>query len=1115
MIIIPMSSISSPRRRRNPKGRFLFIFSWIFFSLWAEGPVLAAERGQPGLLKLEQRKNGAKVQQRPQEYSPAEERPLPPPKAPGPSLQPPPKMKKESPRLDQAWRLYRRGDYRRAIPLFREETQSPRRSRALEAKLGLAYCFLQLGERPKAMPLLEELAQRKYKTKETLPALLSLLIEEKDFEKARIYLTQMPEDDQTKWIRSLREKEIRRDHSQAMASPDSLAIKGFIEKHGDGLRECLAKDAFLHAAQKLVETGEKEGGMNVFRRLLDCAERDWPFRLGIYQSLAVLLPPKDGAGLIRAERQRGEGPGDYLAQLKALELSLLRKELRGLEASSPRVEPLARKILEIEPQDPEIEEALAWNYYNRKENAQAEALFSSLNRRFPGNRDYAVGLVYSLLRMGKISEAEESLEKGSFRDEEWVGLKVEVYRKRAYQAFEEKRFKEAGGYARKVLELDPQNLEARNLWAWALVEQGNDEEALAIAQKEQKAPGRPVEYLGRMKSLEQAVLRKKLANLPLSSPEVESIASRLLEIDPEDLFAQGTIAWFYFHRGQDQAAYRHFSALHQKDPSNQDFALGLVYTQLRLGKTQEARSTIEERDFHGEEWRRLKISVYLRSAGESYRDGRHGEAEGEAQKVLAIAADHREAQKLLARSRLGQRRYAEALPLLLEENRREPSAQKTQEILLLYEKMGEEKKGWELAQSLRHAEDLSLRQIAGKFFYDRKAPVTAAQTDGRTDTCYYSADKPSIEIGGHLRHKTGDEGLSQLTEISLPIILDHPSRIGKNWSFSLIPTHLSSGSSPGFPYAGKYYRFLNGIPKSHDLETSLWLVRPELGFQKEGPVHYGFLLGTTFWNAPISPMPTLSAGISGKSWMIRLDQQSVDESILSYAGLTDPYGGEKWGRVLKTGLEGETTFIPDPPYWLHLAAGYHYLWGKAVWSNQSVFGTVSLGRTWRLWPGELSLGGFAHAKHFQRNTNFFTYGHGGYFSPEVFFMIGPTLRFKTHPCLTDGIDARVSAGYLYYTTQEAPHYPLFDDRLDSLNEAARNDATGSYRGETQSKLGLDGRIRVKKLFLNRIIGSAYGAINTTSGYSEWQFGITVEYFFESIFNGEEFKHFLRRDPPRG
>jgi len=172
MIIIPMSSISSPRRRRSPKGRFLFIFSWIFFFFWAESPILAAERGQPELLKLEQRKNGAKVQQRPQEYSPAEEMPLPPPKAPGPSPQPPPRVKKESPRLDQAWRLYRRGDYRRAIPLFGEETQSRQQLRALEAKLGLAYCFLRMGERPKAKPLLEELVQGKYKAKETLPALL-------------------------------------------------------------------------------------------------------------------------------------------------------------------------------------------------------------------------------------------------------------------------------------------------------------------------------------------------------------------------------------------------------------------------------------------------------------------------------------------------------------------------------------------------------------------------------------------------------------------------------------------------------------------------------------------------------------------------------------------------------------------------------------------------------------------------------------------------------------------------------------------------------------------------------------------------------------------------------
>ena len=390
--------------------------------------------------------------------------------------------------------------------------------------------------------------------------------------------------------------------------------------------------------------------------------------------------------------------------------------------------------------------------------------------------------------------------------------------------------------------------------------------------------------------------------------------------------------------------------------------------------------------------------------------------------------------------------------------------------------------------------------------------MRAAQVDPAPGTCYFNADKPSLDASFILRYKSGAGGFDRLVEAGFPLTLDSPAAPGRKWTFSLIPAYLDSGSAPSLPYAGNFFKQVNGGPKQNEPVTSLWAVKPEVGFQQEGPVRYGFLLGTSFLGGPVAPLPTWTAGASGRNWLVNVHQLEVDASILSYVGQRDPYTDKKWGRVLRTGIDGEIRFEPRPAYWLSFAAGYDYLWGQNTWSNQAVFGNASFGKTMAWGPGDLSAGLFATAGHYRRNTGFFTYGHGGYFSPDFFFMTGPTVRYRTAPCSTYSLDARASAGYMYYRTQESPHYPLFDESLSALNGPARADAAGTYSGERASRPGLSGKIRAVKLFGNRWIGSAFLSFNNAASYNEWRAGVSLQYFFDSIANAGEFRHFLLREP---
>jgi len=568
----------------------------------------------------------------------------------------------------------------------------------------------------------------------------------------------------------------------------------------------------------------------------------------------------------------------------------------------------------------------------------------------------------------------------------------------------------------------------------------------------------------------------------------------------------------YYNQGKDHEAYPLFSSLHKEYPSDRDIALGLIYTQMRMGKTDEALALAEGVGFQDKEWQEIRAQLYLKKAGEAYDKKKYAEAQTLAGKALAIQPGNQEAQLLSARSFSAQGKPREALPVFLDQYQKSPSPEMGKSVLSTYDQMGERKKAYPFAEAMGKEASPASKKAAAEYFASHDAPVRAAQTDPEPGTCYYNADKPSVEASLLFRYKSGSDGFDKLIETDFPVTLDYPTRYGKKWSFSLIPAYLSSGSAPSLPYAGNFYKNVNREPKQNDLVTSLWVVKPEIGFQKEAPIRYGFLLGTSFIGGPVSPLPTFTAGLSGKNWLVNVHQLQVDESILSYAGQKDPYSNKEWGRVLRTGIEGDLFFEPRPTYWLAFAAGYDYLWGEDVWSNQSVFGTASFGKTIPWGPGDLSAGLFATVKHFQRNTEFFTYGHGGYFSPEIFFMTGPTLRYQTSSCATCSIDARVSAGYMYYRTQDSPHYPLFGDSLSDLNGDAQADATGTYSGEDVSRLGFSGKVRGVKLLGNHWLGSAFVGFNNASSYNEWRTGVSLQYFFDSISNAGEFRHFLLREP---
>ena len=350
------------------------------------------------------------------------------------------------------------------------------------------------------------------------------------------------------------------------------------------------------------------------------------------------------------------------------------------------------------------------------------------------------------------------------------------------------------------------------------------------------------------------------------------------------------------------------------------------------------------------------------------------------------------------------------------------------------------------------------------------------------NACFTGVSRPWVDVSFRFMHKSGDEGFSELNELVYPVSLNIPLN-NALLTLSFTTKRLYAGSDiSSHPYAGSYYKH---VPQKHHLETDLWVRIPQVSVKgKIHPFEYSLSLGTTPWGGPVSPTLTFSFELKRGFWSLELHRKPVEESILSYVGQRDPYNGKRWGRVVKTGAKGSISFSFPRNLWLSLEAGYDEYRGWNVWHNRSLEFSSSAGKTVPLRGGHLSLGLFGVFRHFERNSDFFTFGHGGYFSPKWFLMGGPFVGFENRVCRSYRLNLGASVGALYYQTRDAPKYPLH-----------HAGGAGDYEGEKFWGLGYDLKLEVERFFTKKLLLGCSFEYSKTTNYKRLSLGLSLRYLF--------------------
>ena len=611
--------------------------------------------------------------------------------------------------------------------------------------------------------------------------------------------------------------------------------------------------------------------------------------------------------------------------------------------------------------------------------------------------------------------------------------------------------------------------------------------------------GSRARYEAGIRNLEIDLMKKELRSLDPGSAEHRRSAERILSLFPEETSVRGALAWGCLDAEDFVCANEQFSKLHEALPESEEYLLGLGYALEKQNRREDAVELIEAWiQPHGPKVMELKLRLYKELGLAAYEREDFAEAERYLAAALEIDPDDKDTLELLAWSLYKQDKTDKAMELFEKLYEKDKTSRRAKDLLLAYREAGRTDAAWDFAELLESSDEPELRKAAGDWHFASQRPIRAAQAYDGADSCYVDCDTPWAELFPNYRFIEGEPGLSQFKAASFPMRMHYPAPKGREWVFGVNPMHLDAGAAPRSPFAGSYYRRVNDPSAEIDeLIESRTVIEPTIGYLVEGKTQYEAQAGVTPIGGPVAAAPTfLFRASRGHKWRIQVQQCSVKESLQTYIGQQDPYSKKTWGRVLKTGIHGERSFGLTEPYWFSMGFGYDYLWGDDTVDNHLVSADLSIGRTDSIWLGELSTGLFFSARHYDRNTDFHTFGHGGYFSPQLFFIAGPFIRYESSLCRDYWIDTHFSIGYMYYRSDAAPRYPIKEDDIARLSPEAREESSGYFEGQDDKGIGVDFQVQVMK-FINKFTAAGFlFGVNTSSDYTEWQGGLFLHVYFE-------------------
>lgn len=389
---------------------------------------------------------------------------------------------------------------------------------------------------------------------------------------------------------------------------------------------------------------------------------------------------------------------------------------------------------------------------------------------------------------------------------------------------------------------------------------------------------------------------------------------------------------------------------------------------------------------------------------------------------------------------------------------------------------------------------------------------------------------PFVAQGLSVRSNDSESGLSKITEVQAPFEVNLPvgdSRL----AVRVTPVNLNAGGvsdDAKLRFGGgvggattALTEFITDNPTATDseiIDKATDLLFGSVGRQSDT----GVGLAVAWENEPsgvkadigVSPMGFLYSTVIGgvgverplgdsehARYSVELSRRAVTDSLVSFAGARDARTDVEWGGVTANGGRAQLSY-DDGDVGVYGYGALHALTGNNVKANTRA--ELGSGIYWyllnddsRMLTAGLSLTGIGY----DNNQNNFTYGNGGYFSPQNFFSLAVPLSWAQRTERWT-YALRGSVGVQHIKQDSAPYFPNDKDMQRNLEQVSATaaalgvDIPTRFDGSSSTGIGysLYGAAEYR-LGRNFSLGGELG-INNAQDYRQWNGGMYLRYMFE-------------------
>jgi predicted Zn-dependent protease len=321
------------------------------------------------------------------------------------------------------------------------------------------------------------------------------------------------------------------------------------------------------------------------------------------------------------------------------------------------------------------------------------------------------------------------------------------------------------------------------------------------------------------------------------------------------------------------------------------------------------------------------------------------------------------------------------------------------------------------------------------------------------------ARSATVTVGNTVRQHNGAAGMGRMVDVETPVTVQFP--LGENKaSIQVTPVALNAGSvDAGFAAGSRFGsgpavaalpgQGSAGTQKANGVGVAVAYEMPgvklDVGTTPIGFRHQNLVGGAAF-NGAVEADPS---GGPRFTYGADVSRRAVTDSVMSFAGVRDDRTGETWGGVTSTGAT-VSVGLHYADNGFYARGGWHSQDGHNVESNNSLEGTAGayvhlVRQPNRLLTTGLNLTSFSYDK----NLSNYTYGSGGYFSPQRFVALSVPMSWAERQGRFSYL-VKGSIGMQNIRQDAAPYYA---DPVRQANAAAANGGNATFAGQSKTGLG--------------------------------------------------------------